>query len=173
MIGSTRKRNSYVPAALVALSLALVPAATQAQPATDVELELVLSGMDTTVDLQGTHVAGDDRLFAVGRHGVIEIINFDGLGSATLDPTPFLDINTLVHSASGEQGLLGLAFHPDYDTNGYFFVNYTCDADAPAPTVCANDGDTMVARYTVTADPDDANEGSELVLVSCSRSLLY
>ena len=92
MIGSTRKSSSYVPAALVALSMVLVPAASQAQPATDVELELVLSGMDTTVDLQGTHVAGDDRLFAVGRHGVIEIINFDGPGNATLDPTPFLDI---------------------------------------------------------------------------------
>jgi len=60
-----------------------------------------------------------------------------------------------VSSAGGEQGLLGLAFHPDYATNGYFYVNYT-----------DTDGDTVVSRFTVTFDPDAADPSSEQILLS-------
>jgi glucose/arabinose dehydrogenase len=136
------------------------PAAIHAQPATDVELELVLSGMSATLDLT---TAGDDRLFAAGQNGLVEIITFDDLGDASLTPTPFLDISTLI-SSGGEQGLLGIAFHPDYASNGYFFVNYTCLA-AQQPE-CTSDGDTIIARYTVSADPDVADPGSALVMAT-------
>ncbi len=153
--------RSFFSAVLVALTLLLTPAAaTHAQPATQVELELVLSGLSSTVDLRN---AGDDRLFAVGQGGIVEIVSFDAQGNATLLPTPFLDISLLVRSG-GEQGLLGLAFHPEYDTNGFLFVNYTCDASAQAD--CASDGDTIIARYTVSGDPDVADPSSALVVAT-------
>src|SRR5262245_46575515 len=63
--------------------------------------------------------AGDIRLFAVERSGKIKIVRSDG----TVDPVPFIQIFNV--STSGEGGLLGLAFHPDYASNGYFYVHYT------------------------------------------------
>ncbi|MDA1103989.1 MAG: PQQ-dependent sugar dehydrogenase, partial [Gemmatimonadetes bacterium] len=66
----------------------------------------------------------------------------------TTSPTPFLDISTSV-SSNGERGLLSVAFHPDYASNGFFFVNYTDGA-----------GDTRIVRYTVSVDPDRAEGGS-------------
>jgi glucose/arabinose dehydrogenase len=79
-----------------------------------------------------------NRLFIVEQGGVIRIID-DG----QVLPEPFLDIRGLV-SGANEQGLLGLAFHPDYAANGFFFINYTDEQ-----------GSTVVARYTVSVD--DAN----------------
>lgn len=104
--------------------------------------EMVADGFQSPVLL--THAPGDrDRLFVVEKPGRIRIIR-DG---STLT-TPFLDVSGLV-SNGGEQGLLGLAFHPDYATNGYFFVNYT-DVD----------GDTRIVRYSVGASADVADPGS-------------
>jgi hypothetical protein len=70
---------------------------------------------------------------------------------------PFLDISSLV-SSGGERGLLGVAFHPDYAHNGLFYVNYTNIA-----------GDTVVARYSVSADPDLADPGSASILLTISQ----
>ncbi len=93
-----------------------------------------------------THAPGDfNRLFVVGKLGRISIIK-DG---AVLDD-PFLNLTNLVLSVGNEQGLLGLAFHPDFETNGFFYVNYTRTPD----------GDTVVARYAVSADPDVADPDS-------------
>ncbi|MCH8343186.1 MAG: PQQ-dependent sugar dehydrogenase [Planctomycetes bacterium] len=93
-----------------------------------------------------THAPCDfNRLFVVGKFGRISIIK-DG---AVLDD-PFLDLTDLVVSGPNEQGLLGLAFHPDFETNGFFYVNYTRTPD----------GDTVVARYAVSADPDVADPDS-------------
>jgi glucose/arabinose dehydrogenase len=87
-----------------------------------------------------------NRLYIVEQNGQIEILN---LGSNTINPQPFLDIgpgssNPLTF-ASGERGLLGLAFHPDYDTNGRFFVNYTT-------TTIDGSLDTVVGEFQVTGD---------------------
>jgi glucose/arabinose dehydrogenase len=96
-----------------------------------------------------TH-AGDDRLFIVGQRGQIWIVE-DG----AVRTTPFLDIGTLI-VCCGEQGLLGLAFHPDYEENGFFFVNYT-----------ELDGDTVIARYRVrTDDPNRADPFSGVPLLN-------
>jgi glucose/arabinose dehydrogenase len=100
-----------------------------------------------------TH-AGDDRLFLCEQAGRIRI--FQG---GTLLATPFLDLSTLVQSSGNEQGLLGLAFHPDYDQNGFFFVNYTR----------VSDGGTVVARYQVSTNPDQANAGSAAILLQISQ----
>jgi len=103
-------------------------------------VELTPFGPTFSSPVEITH-AGDSRLFVVEKRGVIKILNADG----TVNPTPFLDIDNLINS-SGERGLLGLAFAPDYATSGRFYVNYT-----------DNNGDTVIARYSVSTNPDVAN----------------
>ena len=116
--------------------------------AQDVDIELFKSGFSSPVDIQN---AGDDRLFIVEQVGRIKILNAD----TTINPVPFLDITSIV-SSGGERGLLGLAFHPDYANNGYFFVYYI-----------NNSGDTQVARYTVDgSDPDLADSTSALLIIN-------
>ncbi|HMJ79562.1 MAG TPA: PQQ-dependent sugar dehydrogenase [Candidatus Dormibacteraeota bacterium] len=106
----------------------------------------VARGLDSPVFATGAG-DGSGRLFIVEQAGRIRILGADG----QLAVTPFLDISSEVLSG-GEQGLLGLAFHPDYASNGRFFVDYT-----------ARNGDTVVAEFhrrdAATADP-----GSERIL---------
>jgi hypothetical protein len=104
------------------------------------------------VDLQH---AGDntDRIFIVEQRGVISVFQND---SETNDKAVFLNIESKVNDQGNEEGLLGLAFHPDYENNGFFFVNYT--AASPRRTV--------ISRFQVSAsDPNIANESSELVIL--------
>ncbi|HRW76953.1 MAG TPA: PQQ-dependent sugar dehydrogenase, partial [Saprospiraceae bacterium] len=116
--------------------------------AQDILLEPVANGFSLPVDIKH---AGDDRLYIVEKGGRIRISDLQGNVLAT----PFLDIDPIVNSGANERGLLGLAFHPDYASNGHFFVNYT-----------GNDGDTRISRFTrSTADPDQADPMSELVLL--------
>ncbi|MFN2383850.1 MAG: sorbosone dehydrogenase family protein [Gemmatimonadota bacterium] len=102
-----------------------------------VRLEVIAVGLDYPVFL--TAPAGDARLFVIEKAGRVQIIR----GGRVLDE-PFLDVSALVSTGS-EQGLLSLAFHPSYATNGRFFVNYTDRA-----------GDTQIVEYRVSADPDRA-----------------
>jgi glucose/arabinose dehydrogenase len=115
------------------------------------DVEIVAAEITDALDspMYLTSPTGDDRLFVVEQGGAIRIIE-DG----QLLPAPFLDIDPLVASG-GERGLLSMAFHPDYDTNGYFYLNYT-----------DNGGDTRIERYRVSnADPNLADPGSaQLVL---------
>lgn len=100
-----------------------------------------------------TH-AGDERLFVVEQPGRIRIVR-----SGELVPEPFLDITDRVGSSQLEQGLLSLAFHPDYQQNGYFFVNYTDQA-----------GDTKISRFLVgDQGPDTADPASEVILLSLDQ----
>lgn len=116
-----------------------------------IEMQQVAAGFSEPVDI--TH-AGDDRLFIVEKGGRIQIID---PASGTL-PTPFLDISNLV-STGGERGLLGLAFHPDYEENGYFYVNYTNAA-----------WDTRVARYSrSTDDPNIADPNSAMEILAVEQ----
>ncbi|MCH2488609.1 MAG: PQQ-dependent sugar dehydrogenase [Flavobacteriales bacterium] len=110
---------------------------------------------DSPVDLQN---AGDDRLFVVEKAGIIKILKTDG----TINDVPYLNIDNRVFDPTSpfdERGLLGLAFHPDYATNGYFYVNYI-----------NNSGDTQVSRFTVDpGNPEIAFPGSELEIISYSQ----
>lgn len=116
-----------------------------------IELELVQDGFSQPLHLQNS---GDNRLFIVEKGGKIKVILEDN----TVSPTPFLDLSGII-STQGEQGLLGLAFHPDYDNNGYFFVNYTNTA-----------GNTQISRFTVSAaNPDIADPGSELFILDFNQ----
>lgn len=116
-----------------------------------IELQLVASGIPFLVGIEN---AGDDsgRLFLVSQTG--RILIYDG---TDLLPTAFLDISSLVHFES-ERGLLGLAFHPDYSQNGFFYVHYNDTA-----------GDTVIARYRVSSDPDVADSGSAMVILSADQ----
>ncbi|QQS08197.1 MAG: PQQ-dependent sugar dehydrogenase [Phycisphaerales bacterium] len=97
------------------------------------------------------HVPADaTRGFIVEQSGRIRI--YDMIAGTVL-PTPYLDISTII-SSGGERGLLGLAFHPDFQSNGFFYINYT-------NTV----GNTVIARYTATTPAaNTANPASALIL---------
>ncbi len=112
---------------------------------------LFATGLDQPVAIEN---AGDARLFVVERPGVIRIVEPSG----AVVPTPFLNIVPRVDSSSGEMGLLGLAFHPNYASNGYFYVYYTRD---PGPGLDRS----RVSRFTVTSDPSIADPNSEQVLL--------
>lgn len=117
-----------------------------------IQLEVYSSGFSQPVDIAN---AGDERLFVVEKAGFIRII--DGAGNRL--PQPFLDIDARVNSIASERGLLGLAFHPDYQNNGYFYVNYT-----------NNDGDTRISRFSRSASgPNEADPNSELILLEVDQ----
>jgi glucose/arabinose dehydrogenase len=113
---------------------------------------------DRPVDLQ--HAGdGTDRIFVVEQRGVISVFPND---PETSDKTTFLDISDRVadHQTSNEMGLLGLAFHPDFESNGYFYVNYT--ASSPRRTI--------IARFSVSDDdPDQADPDSEIEILSYNQ----
>ncbi len=110
-----------------------------------IALNPIANGFTNPVEI--TH-AGDSRLFVVQQGGLIRILNTNG----TINATPFLDLSTII-SSGGERGLLGLAFHPNYATNGFFFVNYTNTS-----------GNTVIARYSVSANPNIANTTGTILM---------
>jgi glucose/arabinose dehydrogenase len=120
------------PAVLI-LSLLGCRKSEPTQPPLPVALAVtpVVSGLSSPVFL--TAPANDARLFVLEQPGRIRIVE-----NGTLVTAPFLDIASQV-SSGGERGLLGMAFHPQYATNGFFYVNFT-----------DTEGDTRVVRYTVS-----------------------
>jgi glucose/arabinose dehydrogenase len=136
---------------LLWLGMMSLTACTTLATATTLELEPVADGL-----LQPTAVthAGDGtkRLFVVLQGGQIMIVEDEQVLAE-----PFLDIGGLI-SAGGERGLLDVAFHPDYAQNGLFFVNYTDTS-----------GDTVVARYQVSDDPNQADPGSGQVVLTVEQ----
>ena len=126
------------------------PEATAFPSPGDYTWQLIASNLVRPVDLQPD---GSGRLFVVEKLGHIHIIE-DG----QLIETPFMNIEDRVNDSSNEMGLLGLAFHPNYARNGYFFVNYT-----------GSGGDTFISRFQVSGDPNAANPSSELILLRVSQ----
>src|SRR5215217_2776396 len=112
--------------------------------------QLFAGGLQRPVDLQAD---GSGRLFFIEKAGRIRIFQ-----SGQLLDQPFLDITDRVGSSGNEQGLLGLAFHPQYAENGRFFVNYT-----------NNNGDTEFARFQVSGDPNSADPNSEVKLLGVNQ----
>jgi len=101
---------------------------------------------------------GDDRLFVIERTGIIRIVQSTGAVVAM----PFLDISTRVDSSDGEEGLLGLSFHPNYAINGFFYVNYTNTEPAGVRR-------TRISRFEVTANPNIADPNSEVILLTVDQ----
>ena len=156
------RRATRRPVTILTVALALVlgltglsaPFALAQQPApeegwdlaaTGVTFEEVATGL--TNPLWITTAPGDERLFVLEQTGTVRIVQ-DG----ALLPTPFLDVSDRITTQGSEQGLLGLAFHPDYATNGAFYVYYT-----------DTEGTVIVSRFTVTDDPNVADPASEVV----------
>ena len=111
-----------------------------------ITLQSFATGFDSPVEITN---AGDTRLFVVQKTGLIRILNANG----TINATPFLNLSSII-STNGERGLLGLAFHPNYASNGYFFVNYTNVS-----------GNTVIARYSVDGgNPNIANTTGTILM---------
>lgn len=157
--------RSVVPHASVAiptLVLALSAACNEstaagptppAPPDSTAEFTLIPVASGLSQPLYLTAPAGDERLFVVEKTGRVRIVkNGSVLG------TPFLDLSDSISNGS-EQGLLSMAFHPQYASNGFFFVDYT-DAS----------GDTRVVRYTVsTANPYAADPASAKLILAVEQ----
>ncbi len=136
---------------LFILQVALLLIPSDAYPQVAVELVEFANGLARPVSI--AH-AGDSRLFIVEKRGTIRIVGENG----NVKPGFFLDIRNRVDDSASEKGLLGLAFHPDYMQNGFFYVNYT------------NANETVVARYSVDAEnPDIAIAASEFILLTQSQ----
>ena len=128
---------------------ALVAQASSAWP--NISLTQVVSGL--TQPLGITHASdGSGRLFVVEQGGRIRIFK-----NGVLQSQPFLDISSRV-SCCTERGLLGLAFPPNYASKQYFYVNYTNSS-----------GNTVIARYRVSTNPDIANSNSEQILLTVNQ----
>ncbi|MBA3777874.1 MAG: PQQ-dependent sugar dehydrogenase [Chloroflexi bacterium] len=116
------------------------------------QVEAVAFARDFDSPLFLTHAAdGSGRVYVVEQGGRVFAVGPDG----ERDDAPYLDVSDRV-SAGGERGLLGLAFHPDFSTNGRIFVDYTDTA-----------GDTVVSEFRATAERADA--ASERVLLQVGQ----
>jgi glucose/arabinose dehydrogenase len=133
-----------------------LPMVQNSQPlrAIQINVEQVLaSGFNKPVEISNAG-DGSGRLFVVEQPGVIKIIE-----QGNRLPVPYLDIQNLVEYG-GERGLLGLAFHPNYESNGYFYVDYTRK----------NDGATVIMRYQVSAgDPNQADPNSASLVITIDQ----
>jgi glucose/arabinose dehydrogenase len=139
-----------IASALIAFVHSVARAELESPVSLSVELiPLVTTGLEHPLFL--THAGdGSQRLFLVEQAGRIRVVE-----RGTLAPRPYLDISDRVQSG-GEQGLLGLAFHPDYAHNGRFFVNYTRKPD----------GATVIAEYQRESRDAASREERQLLLVS-------
>ncbi|MBI5580993.1 MAG: PQQ-dependent sugar dehydrogenase [Deltaproteobacteria bacterium] len=142
----SKSRNRKFVLVLFGAYVAVCPSLAGAVP--NVQLEPVITGIDSPVAI--THAGdGSGRLFITLQAG--KILVYDG---QQLLPAPFLDIGALI-TTGGERGLLSVAFHPDYPANGFLFVDYT-DLN----------GDTVIARYSVSIDPNVVDPASAAILLA-------
>lgn len=111
----------------------------------------VVSGLQRPVDIADLK---DGRMLVLEQPGLIRVVQ-----NNNLLPDPFLDIQDRVGSSGNEQGLLGIALHPQFSQNGFFYVNYT-----------DKKGDTSISRFSVaTNDPNRADPNSEKVLLKVDQ----
>jgi glucose/arabinose dehydrogenase len=129
-------------------------AAIGAAHAQALSLELIASGLPSPVGLRNAG-DGSNRLFIVNQGGTISVYQ-----NGQVLTTPFLDVSSKVVYDGGERGLLGLAFDPNYATNGFFYIYYTSQ---PAAAV-------TISRLSVSANPNVGDPNSEVVLKTQAHS---
>ena len=145
------RRSGRSATALAAVALVgVVPQCSAAAP--ELRVVRVASGLDGAL-LVTAPPADVGRLFVVQQGGQVRIIERGRLLGA-----PFLDVSDRISTAGFEQGLLGLAFHPRYASNGRFFVNYTDAA-----------GDTQVVEYRVSGRRNRANPRPVRTVISIDQ----
>ena len=147
------RRENYLRPACIPILILLFSFTSFSQPT--ISFTPVITGLNQPIEVVTAPGDISGRVFIVLKPGRIVIWN----GSSVL-ATPFLNIESIV-ADGGEQGLLSLAFHPEYQSNGFFFVYYN-----------DNSGSITVARYQVSADPNVANPSPNpvLPLVSIPKS---
>lgn len=123
---------------------ATLPSATTFPDANAYTWQVVASALDRPVDLQPD---GSGRLYIVEKLGHIHLFE-----NGQVSEIPFINIEDRVNDRSNEMGLLGLAFHPNYSQNGFFYVNYT-----------GTGGHTFLSRFQ--ASGDTADPSSEMILL--------
>ncbi|MGZ6299377.1 MAG: PQQ-dependent sugar dehydrogenase [Candidatus Limnocylindria bacterium] len=144
------RSNAASPAATPSPSASPAPSVA---PLQGIRLEKVVSGLTSPI---GVTSAGDGtgRLFINEQGGRIRVVEPDG----ALRQEPFVDLSNRVESG-GERGLLGLAFHPDFATNGRLFVHYSR----------AGDGATVISELTASADHETASSASERIIFTLKQ----
>jgi glucose/arabinose dehydrogenase len=143
-------------ALLLALATGSAGAASSTVLPGELSLQNVATGFSSPLAVRSTPDPADARLFVLEQGGRVRIVS-----GGSIAATPFLNINAgaggtappFGFTTGGERGLLGLAFHPSYAVNGRFFVSYT-----------DGNGDTVVARYQVSGNPDVASTTGTVVL---------
>lgn len=108
----------------------------------------IISDLDRPVDVQSAF-DGSDRLFIIEKYGAIRVYQ-----NGQLLAEPFINIDDRVDDWSNEMGLLGLAFHPNFEQNGFFYVNYTGDG-----------GHTRISRFTANGNTADPNSEKILMVI--------
>jgi uncharacterized protein (TIGR03437 family) len=126
-------------------------AAAMAAPGQEIRLTQVATGISGPTDIQAP-ADGSGRLFFVRQNGIVRVFR-----NGSLAAQPFLDITSKTQ-AGGERGLLGLAFPPGFAASQRFYVNYT-DLN----------GDTTIAMYRVSSNPEVADAASETVLLKIAQ----
>jgi len=158
------RRNPFSLSALVFLTLFLAACGGGGSahieppppPPPNLTLATVVSGLSGPLDLQ--RPPGDNRFFVVEQRGTIRIIENGALRAGN-----FLDIQSLTNFDHAEQGLLGLAFHPNYSTNRLFYVNYDRGTDDATR-------ETVIAEFqTLAGNPNQADPASERILLTVSQ----
>ncbi len=140
-----------------------------APPATFWQVTDALPGVAFTQPICMASAPGEtNRLFVCERMAKIQCVTNISSSTPVKNPTPFLDlqqviagrspVETIENGANQEFGLLGLAFHPNYATNGYFYVAYTV-------RISGGSYYERISRFKVSTDPNLANPGSELILL--------
>jgi glucose/arabinose dehydrogenase len=143
------RRSAAAGFAVATLLVALLTPGTVLGATT---LTPVASGLSSPV-LVTNAGDGSDRLFIVEQTGEIRVVK-----NGSLLPTPFLDLSGQI-STGGERGLLGLAFHPSYETNGRFYVDFT-----------RTNGDTVINEYKVSSgNPDVADPSTERRIITIGQ----
>jgi hypothetical protein len=117
-----------------------------------IEIDPYLSGFSSPVHIANAKDSSN-RLFVVERAGVIHVVK-----NGVVSTTPFLGIQDRVQSTGGEEGLLSMAFPPDYASKGYFYVYYT-----------NKNGDNQVSRFYLSDDVDVADPTSEELIINFSH----
>lgn len=157
MIMSVREGIAFLLISLVLIGCGgrvnPVDPANAPQPWPKLRLERLVGGLTGPISL--VHAGdGSDRLYALEQPGRVRVIE-----GGKLLAEPFLDLTDRVETRGMEQGLLGLAFDPDYEENGLFYVHYTG----------RNKGETVIARYRRAGDALRGDPSSEEILLTVAQ----
>jgi glucose/arabinose dehydrogenase len=154
-MGISVRPKTAATALLAAAVLLAISAAPRRANAALAGLTRVASGLSSPIF--ATHAPGDaSRLFIVQRGGAIRILDLT-TPTPTLVATPFVTVPSI--DAAGEGGLLGMAFHPDYATNGKFYTYSTHDNGGINMGGATSPFSTHIREWTVSANPNVANAG--------------